>query len=223
MQSFTLFVSDGWELTGHEGEVEPALAIPDYKITSTSTGDQERRRRLHCARRCDSWRCHHLHSTVTLRFTSGAKTMCSACRLTSNRNEAKWQLTDQSCSRSALRQARELHGSLGSMLNLWMVPASGSFATRLRMWSCAAGVRRDDIRAGTNPFKKGFWEINSTTPATSSAPTTGSAPLSQVISIWGENRVSSCATSATSSDQVRFPGSTVLSISTALGRVDQMQ
>jgi hypothetical protein len=35
-------------------------------------------------------------------------------------------------------------------------------------------------------FKRGFWEINSIAPATSSAPTTEGAPLSQVISIWGE-------------------------------------
>ena len=35
-------------------------------------------------------------------------------------------------------------------------------------------------------FKSGFWEINTTAPATSSAPTTDGAPLSQAISIWGE-------------------------------------
>jgi len=35
-------------------------------------------------------------------------------------------------------------------------------------------------------FKSGFWEINGTASATTSTPTTGSAPLSQVFSIWGD-------------------------------------
>ena len=35
-------------------------------------------------------------------------------------------------------------------------------------------------------LKYGFWEINSTAPATSSAPTTDGAPLSQLLRIWGD-------------------------------------
>lgn len=35
-------------------------------------------------------------------------------------------------------------------------------------------------------LKTGFWEITSTAPATTSTPMTGGAPLSQVITIWGD-------------------------------------
>jgi hypothetical protein len=37
-----------------------------------------------------------------------------------------------------------------------------------------------------NSLKNGFWEITSLAPATPSAPTTGGVPLSQTITIWGE-------------------------------------
>lgn len=37
-----------------------------------------------------------------------------------------------------------------------------------------------------NSLKNGFWEITSMAPATPTAPTTGNVPLSQTITIWGE-------------------------------------
>ena len=42
------------------------------------------------------------------------------------------------------------------------------------------------FEAVPDEFKSGFWDITSTTPANPSSPTTDSAPLSQVISIWGD-------------------------------------
>lgn len=72
-----------------------------------------------------------------------------------------------------------------------VAPEDGSGEWKFRY--TVEDIKLQRRRPGTNnfepvpaQFKKGFLEITSTAPASPSAPTTGPAPLSTVISIWGD-------------------------------------
>lgn len=186
--AFTLFVSDGWKLTGTvKVKLNLPWPIPDYK------------------------------KTIELDFGPGAappallssplrQLALSSPSFDGNAPLHEWSENNVPGVPADFNAERSEMAVDGAIVLAFRVPAgkrvpwisgvdtqpvdgSGEWKFRYTVEDVILRRRRPGAAAFEpvpDSFKSGFWEINSTAPATSSAPTTGGAPLSQVISIWGE-------------------------------------
>lgn len=186
--AFTLFVSDGWKLTGTvKVKLNLPWPIPDYKKTLEFDWGP------------GAAPPAPIRSPLRQMALSSPSFDGNAALHEWSENNALGAPSDFNAERSELAVD-------GAILLAFRAPAgkrvpwisgvdarpvdgSGEWKFRYTVEDVILRRRRPGATAFEpvpDSFKSGFWEINSTAPATSSAPTTDGAPLSQVISIWGE-------------------------------------
>ena len=186
--SFTLFVSDGWKLTGSiKIKLNLPWPIPDYKKTLDF-----------------SWGPGAAPPAV---LRSPLRQLAlSSPSFDGNAPLHEWSENNVLGVPADFKAERSQLAVDGSIMLAFRVPAGkrvswisgvdaqpvdGSGEWQFRYTVNDVRLRRRRPGANTfepvpNSFKRGFWEVNSTAPASPSAPTNGSAPQSQVITIWGE-------------------------------------
>jgi len=186
--AFTLFVSDGWELTGDlKIKLNLPWPIPDYKKTlhfdwgpgaNPPAVMRSPLRQLALA-------SPSFDGEGPLHDWSEENVLGVPADLIPERT----QLPVDGAIRLAFRAPAGNKVPWISGVDAQPVDGSGEWKFRYTVEDVV--LRRKPPNATAfepvpDSFKSGFWEITSTAPATSSSPTTDGVPLSQVISIWGD-------------------------------------
>ena len=186
--ALTLFVSDGWKLTGAlKVKLNLPWPIPDYKKTipldfgpgvSSPIPLQSPLRQLALS-------SPSLDGNAALHEWSETNVL----GVPSDFNVERSELAVDGAIVLTFRAPSGKRVPWISGVDAQPVDGSGEWKFRYTVEDVILRHRRPGATAFEpvpDSFRNGFWEINSIAPATSSAPTTDGAPLSQVISIWGE-------------------------------------
>ena len=186
--AFTLHVSDGWKLTGNiKVKLNLPWPIPDYKkeIPLDFGPGVNPPPVLRSPLRQLALASHSFDGTAPVHEWSENNVLSVPADFNAERS----QLAVDGSILLAFRVPTGKRVPWITGVDVAPVDGSGEWKFRYTVEDIKLQRRRPgapNFEPVPAQFKKGFLEINSTAPATTSTPTTGSAPLSTVISIWGD-------------------------------------